>query len=656
MVYTPDDPELDAPPPKIRLSKWRLAGFRALIILAFALLTTQLWRLQVVQGASYQQQADYNRLRVVSIPASRGIIYDRQRTLLARNIPSFTISIVPADLPSSRTASPMSPTGSLRPTDDEVYTRLASLLQMEKGQIKALVDASRGAPFQPVVIRGNVERDTAFIVEEEQPTLPGVVVQTEAVRQYLEGPLLAHILGYVNRISAEEYAAQPNQYDMNANLGKTGVELTYEEELRGTRGKKQIEVDAVGREVRVLPGAVISPTAGHNLILSLDLGLQRKAQQALSDGLAKAGVKSGVVVILNPQTGEILALVSLPSYDNNLFAGTIKADDLNRLIGDPLRPLLNRATMVAYPPGSTFKMVTASAGLQEGVINRNSTVTCAGSLVIPDKYSPDTKWVFPCWLPQGHGTVNVVEALAQSCDVFFYEVSGGFERFAGLDPGADSTRLGKYARAFGLGARTGIALPGETAGLVPNNAWKMAQPWNKTGVPWVTGDTYNMGIGQSFLLVTPLQLANVAAVIANGGTLYEPQIVRQVVDADGTVVEPFVPRVIRNVPVDKAQLELVREGMRAAVTRGTARAINLPDQYVQVAGKTGTAEYGEADAKGNKPAHAWFAAFAPVDNPKIAMVVFVEGGSNGALVSVPIANQIMRYYFNVPDSVPDPMG
>jgi penicillin-binding protein 2 len=655
MVYTADDAELNSPP-EIRLSKWRLAGFRALIILAFAILAAQLWRLQVVQGESYQQEADYNRLRIVSVTPSRGIVYDRQRTLLARNIPSFTISIVPADLPSSRASSTISRTGTIIPTDDEVYARLASLLQMEKSRIQSLVDSSRGAPFQPVVIRGNVERDTAFIVEEEQPSLPGVLVQTEAVRQYLEGSLLAHILGYVNRISAEEYAAQPGQYDLNANVGKTGVELTYEDELRGTRGKKQIEVDAAGREVRVLPGAVISPTAGHNLILSLDLGLQRKAQEALAEGLRKAGVKAGSVVILNPQTGEVLALVSLPSYDNNLFAGAIKAEDLDRLIGDPMRPLLNRATMVAYPPGSTFKMVTASAGLQEAVVNRSSQVSCAGSLVIPDKYSPDTKWVFPDWLPQGHGTVNVVEALAQSCDVFFYELSGGFERFEGLDPGTDSTRLGKYSRAFGLGARTGIALPGETTGLVPSNAWKLAQPWNTTGVPWVTGDTYNMGIGQSFLLVTPLQLANVTAAVANGGTLYEPQIVRQVVDADGTVVQPFVPRVIRNVPVDKAQLAIVREGMRAAVTRGTARAIDIPGQYVLAAGKTGTAEYGEADAKGNKPAHAWFAAFAPVDNPKVAMVVFVEGGANGALVSVPIANQIMRYYFNVPDSVPDPVG
>jgi penicillin-binding protein 2 len=655
MVYTADGAEIEKPP-ALRLSKWRLAGLRALIVLAFALLSVQLWRLQVVQGASYLEQADDNRLRLVSVPASRGVIYDRQRTLLVRNIPSFAISIVPADLPSSRAGATVAASGMVLPTDEEIYRRLASLLQMDKSQIQKLVDSSRDAPFQPVVIRGNVERDTAFIVEEEQPSLPGVLVQTEAVRQYLEGPLLAHILGYVNRISAEEYAAEPDLYGQNDRIGKTGVELTYEEELRGAQGKKQIEVDADGREVRVLPGAIVSPTAGHNLILSLDLALQRKAQEALAEGIRKAGVKSGVVVILNPQTGEVLALVSLPSYDNNVFAGAIKAEDLDRLLGDPLLPLLNRATMVAYPPGSTFKMITASAGLQEGVIDRKSQVSCSGSLVIPDKYNPDTKWVFPDWLPQGHGTVNVVEALAQSCDVFFYELSGGFERFDGLDPGADSVRLGKYSRAFGLGARTGIALPGETVGLVPSNAWKMAQPWNTTGVPWVTGDTYNMGIGQSFLLVTPLQLASVTAAVANGGRLYEPQIVRQVVDADGSVVQPFVPKVIRTVPVDKAQLEIVREGMRAAVTRGTARAINLPEKYVQVAGKTGTAEYGVADAKGTKPAHAWFAAFAPMDNPTIAMVVFVEGGANGALVSVPIANQIMRYYFNVPDSVPDPAG
>lgn len=652
MVYNGDDSldEQEAPKPPT-LPVWRFTVLRLLIVLGFVVLSAQLWRLQVVEGAGYRQQADTNRLRVVSVPASRGILYDRRGVLLARNIPSFTISIVPADLPSGKA---VSTANGGKQTDDDVFRRLGALLQMSSTEIKRLVDASRGAPFQPVVIRSGVERDTAFVVEEDHPSLPGVVVETVAVRQYLEGSLLAHLLGYVGRVSAEEYEAQPAVYGLSDTIGKTGIELTFERELRGAPGKKQIEIDAAGREVRVVPGAVVTPTAGHNLILTLDLQLQRTAQAALEKGLASSKSKAGVVVALNPKTGEILALVSLPSYDNNLFSGDIKADDLARLINDPMRPLLNRAMMVAYPPGSTFKMVTASAGLQEKVINKSSTTTCLGKMVIPDKYSPDTKWTFPCWLPQGHGHVNVVEALAQSCDVFFYQTAGGFEGgLAGLDPGLDNTRLAKFAREFGLGSKTGVDLPGEASGLVPTNEWKLAQPWNATGVPWVTGDTYNMGIGQSFLLVSPLQLASVTAAVANGGTLYRPQIVRQVADVEGQVVTPFAPQPLRQVAVDKTQLAIVREGMRAAVTRGTARAIDLPGQYVMAAGKTGSAEYGEADAQGNKPAHAWFAAFAPYDDPQIAMVVFVEGGTNGALVAVPIANEIMRSYFNVPADVPN---
>lgn len=637
----------------MNLSRWRLLGLRLIIIIGFVLLSGQLWHLQIVQGETYRQRADLNRLRIVSIPAQRGVIYDRQGVLLVRNVPSFAVSIVPADLPSGRRSNGQDANNGLI-TDEEVFNRLASLLQMDASWIARQVQNGRSSPFQPVVIRSNVERDTAFIIEEEHLNLPGVTVGIEPVRQYLEGPLMAHILGHVGRISQQEYQANKDIYDLNDKVGKTGVELTHEEELRGKKGKKQIEVDAAGREVRVFPEAIITPTAGYNLVLTIDLGLQRKAYEALAEGIRKAGVKAGAVVALNPQTGEVLAMVSLPTYDSNLFSGEVRPDDLARLTEDPLRPLFNRAIGGAYPPGSTFKIVTAAAGLQEGVITKNTLITCQGKLTIPDKYSPNTTWTFPCWLPEGHGTINVVEGLAQSCDVFFYTVAGGFENFVGLDPGADPTRLARYARDFGLGTKSGIDLPGETAGLVPSNAWKLAQPWNKLGVPWVTGDTYNMAIGQAFLLASPLQMANAAAVIANGGVLYKPQIVRQVLDADGRIVRTFQPQIIRRVSVDKAHLEVIKQGMRAAVTRGTARGLNLPEAYLQAAGKTGTAEYGEMDASGHKPAHAWFITFAPMDNPQIAMAVFVEGGGNGALVAVPIANKILRYYFRVPDDVPDP--
>ncbi len=624
----------------------RFALLRALIVLALLLLGGQLWRLQIAQGEAYRQKADLNRLRVISIRAPRGVIYDREQRILVRNVPAFTVSVLPADLPAQ---SGSRESGNQGVSRELVLLRLADILNMPVGEIKAQVDRvqaeidqGQASPFVPIVLQSNVARDTAFILEEEHLDLPGVQVELEPIRQYVDGPLFSQIIGYTGRISPEEYAANTGTYGLNDKVGKTGVELTFESVLRGVKGRKQIEVDAAGREVRTFY-PVMEPQPGNNLVLTLDTNLQLQVTKVLSEGMHAAGAVAGAAIALNPQTGEILSLVSLPSYDNGLFSAEITKANYDRLLNDKNRPLFDRAIGGAYPPGSTVKVIDAAAALQEGVVSRSTRINCTGKMIIPHEYDPFTKFTFPCWLKEGHGWQNVIDALAHSCDIYFYEVSGGFEDFKGV--GID--RLERYLRSFGLGLETGIDLPGETAALVPNSAWKLSQVWNTRGEQWLTGDTYNAAIGQGYLLATPLQIVNAVAAIANGGTLYRPQIVYQVTDADGKVVQPFTKQVIRQVNVSTDNLALVREGMRAAVTRGTAILTNYPQ--VAIAGKTGTAEYqGQKDAEGHWPTHAWFVGFAPADNPQIALVVFVEGGGNGAEVAVPIAAQILGYYFKLP--------
>lgn len=497
------------------------------------------------------------------------------------------------------------------------------------------------APFRPVVVAQDVNRDTAFVIAEEHLNLPGVQLRITPIRQYTEGPLTAHILGYAGRVPAErveEYQALG--YDPHVDrVGLAGVEHTFEEELRGRKGQKYIEVDVAGREIRTV-GIAREASPGHNLILTLDLDLQRAVEEALRAGIQGVGATSGSAIVLNAQTGEVLALVALPTYDDNLFAGGVSAEDYRRLTEDSERPLLNHAIGGQYPPGSTFKIILAPAALQEGIISSKTRLPCGGTLWLPHKYFPDDPELaqpFYCWLRSGHGALNVLEALAYSCDVFFYQLGGGFREFEGLG----LERLSEYAERFGLGQRSGIALTGETAGLVPTAKWKRIN----YGENWTLGDTYNASIGQGFILASPLQMANATAAVANGGTLYRPRIVYEVQTADGQVVHPFRPEVIRQVGISPQHLELARQGLRGAVAWGTARRADLPE--VAVAGKTGTAEFpGPRDEQGNLPTHAWFTAFAPYEDPEIALVVFVARGGEGSTTAVPIAAQILRYYFS----------
>jgi penicillin-binding protein 2 len=650
-------------------SRFRLTVFRLLLALAFLVLVGQLWRLQIQQGDYYSQAAESNRIRLQADPAPRGVIYDRRGHLLARNQPQLTVSIVPADLPEDQEArrqlllrlseviemplrsAPAGPSylGNVSPD-------LEPIPDTPPGILDILETAEANLAFyRPALLKEGVSREVAMPLEEERLDWPGVQVQSEPVREYLHGPLTAHVLGYVGPIpseDAERYEAEG--YDVHLHsVGISGIEHSFERELHGDDGQKLIEVDVHGREIRTV-GEPETAVPGNNLQLTLDLDLQRAAEEILTEQLRILNRKQAAVVALNPQTGEVLALISLPSYDNNQFSGGISSPAFQKLQDDPSRPLVNHAISGMFPPGSTFKIAVASGALEEGVITANSTFYCGGILWLPNRFypgDPSLAQPFYCWIHWSyghHGSLSVVSALGRSCDIYFYQAGGGYRD---QSQGLGEERLAQYAQLLGYGARSGIDLPGESTGLIANAKWKRVN----YSESWVTGDTYNMSIGQGFVLATPLQVVNTTATVANGGILYRPQLVRQVIDGDGQVVRAFAPDIIRQVPVSSANLALVREGMRAAVAGpgATAWALNVPG--VAVAAKTGTAEFFEdrnkdgipdRDKEGHLPTHAWVTAFAPYEKPEIALVVFIYGGGEGSASAVPVAREIFNYYFS----------
>ena len=598
----------------------RFALFRAVMVLAFIALAAQLWRMQVAEGKHYQDKAEYNRIRMVSLPPVRGVIYERKGDLLVRNVPSFSISIVPADLP--------------RETEQLVAQRLSKATGVDAQEVVSKVRAGRTPQqyFLPVPIISGVSRETALSVEELHLELPGVVVSIEPVRRYLGGPGLSHILGYTGRISEGEYSSlKDSGYSLQDKLGKTGVELTFEDRLRGSPGMEQVEVDVYGRKMSTLH--VQPPQPGLNLRLTIDMDFQREVERLLRESMGES--QYAAAVAMDPWTGEVLAMASEPTYDNNIFSAPLTQGSLDALLKDPRRPLLNYAIGVGRPPGSIFKLITASAALQEGVANASTRIYSAGSITVPSQYDPSIIYTFHDWAALGW--LNFTQAIARSSDVYFYYLAGGYRDFRGL--GAE--RLAAYTRQFGLGSPTGIDLPGETAGLVPDPDWKQRQKKEA----WLLGDTYNMAIGQGDVLASPLQMVTMLSAVVNGGELLRPQVVREVVDADGRVVKPFSKEVVRQVGVSASNLALVRNGMREAVRPGgTATQAQVPG--LDNAGKTGTAEFGAIDpATRERPTHGWFLTFAPFDNPRIALVVFQERGQ-GAMTAAPLAGKILQYYFS----------
>lgn len=673
----------------------RLALLRTIIFVVTVVLLARLWQIQMVTGEQYRLLADRNRLRQVDIAAARGVIYDRNGEILARNRPSFTVVVVPGDLPraeddevkaarqaavldrllallaQSTPAPTPTPTAMPAPATGKPPTP-APVFQiperqpwvMPRAEIEENILAGElGGAYQPITVARYIKEETAFLIAEDAVNLPGVQLVLEPIRDYPSGALTAHVIGYMGHIPEESLAAyQEKGYQRNEQVGLVGLEATQENELRGKPGRQIIEVDVHGRQIRTV-GRSQPETPGHNLVLALDLALQETATRALQATLANSSgftkATQGVVVALDPRNGKVLALVSLPSYNNNLFAKGITAEAYAALTNDPDLPLYNLAIGGQYPPGSIFKIIVSAAGLEEGVINVNTRLGDGfdgrndGIIWLPNEYFPwDASLAQPfySWTHKygyGHGLDTVRQALAVSDDIFFYMLGGGYPK---LFNGLGSKRIGEYARAFGLGAVTGIELPGEARGLVPDSRWKRINYAEN----WLTGDTYNMSIGQGYILATPLQMANATAAVANRGYLWKPQLVDVITDDQGQVVRPFAPVLLREVPVDPKFLDTVREGMYGAVNwyNGTATRVKVPG--VVVAGKTGTAEFfrdenkdghEDRDAKGNLPTHAWFTAFAPYVDPEIVVTVFVANGGEGSAVAAPVAAEILNAYF-----------
>jgi penicillin-binding protein 2 len=591
---------------EVPIKKTGLAAIWYLIIFLILMLSARVFYLDFFQGAYYEEISKGNRIRSIVIKAPRGTIYDKFGKILARNIPSLDAIIIPTDLPRD---------GAQR---KEIASELSQILEMNEANVSIILEKQDLKSINPILLKENITQDQALIIAEKIEQFPGIAIEKTAIRFYENGMIFAPILGYDGKITQDELSKNPG-YFMTDYIGKSGLEKSYEKELRGQYGKNQVEVDSLGSMKKNL--GVINPKAGNDLVLHIDEDLQKKIYDSLAGILDKTGTKTAAAVAIDPRNGGVLAMVSLPSYDNNMFARGITGEEYQALIKNKDLPLFNRCTNGEYPPGSTLKPAVAAAALMEGTISPETTVNCSGAINVGS-------WRFGDW--KTHGLTDIRKAIAESCDVFFYSVGGGYGGIAGL--GMD--RMKKYENYFGFGQPTGIDLPDESDGLIPSESWKA----DNMGEKWYIGDSYHASIGQGYITVTPLQLANYAAMLANGGTLYSPQIVSRTKKNDGTE-EISKPKIINNDFISKEAMKVVREGMRQTVVSGTAQT--LRDLSVEAAGKTGTAQFGTEDKT-----HAWFISFAPYDNPKIAMAVLVEGGGEGHSSALPVTEEVYKWYFS----------
>lgn len=560
------------------------------MVAIFLALVGRLWYLQIAKGQELLEQSRRNSRRLIRVTAPRGLVLDRNGQTLASSRPQFIVTAVPERLRGHA----------------EAKKRLASVLQMTPRDLDSiLLESRRPAAGAPVRIAVDVPMEVVAKIKEQADLLPGVEVGLEQIRYYAGGSICCHLFGHLGEINAEEMERMPD-YPMGAFVGKAGIEKRYEGELRGTDGGKLVEVDAAGRLRKVLGN--VPPVAGKTLVLGIDKEVQKAAEEAMR-GL------TGAAVAVDPRSGEVLAMVSKPDFDPNLFAKGVRPSDWRRIVTNKRHPLQNRAIGSRYPPGSTFKIITMTAGLRYGKIRPRMRVSCGGVFHLGRK-------AFRCW--SRHGAVDPIRAVAMSCDVFFYTVG----RAVGIG------RLAEVAREYGVDEPSGIDLPGESKGTVPDEDWKR----RRFRQPWYGGDTVNCSIGQGFVQATPLRMALVAAAVANGGTIYRPYVVKEIRSPEGKVVFQARPTPVHRVAFAPNDLQMVREGLRAAVTSGTGRAADIPG--VAVCGKTGSAE----DPPRRMP-HAWFVCFAPMENPTIAICVFAEQGGHGGTTSAPVARRMMEAWF-----------
>lgn len=542
---------------------WRLTFFQAIIVAVFLVFTIRMYELQIIRHDEFEGYADENRLSQLPIPSRRGAIFDRNDRRLAFNVPAFNVTIIPAELPAGEEA------------ELEIFNRLSALVDVPPTReiadtagefvrsIEELVAEGEGiAPFRPVTVAQDVPQRVAMQILEERIYMPGVDVEPISVREYPSGELTAHIVGYLGPIPAEE-AEELREQGYNPafdRIGYEGIERFLEERIAGERGSILREVDVAGEEINVIEQ--VDPIPGQSVRLTIDTELQEAAQQALIDQLTQLNTleqrivsQQGVVIAMDPRTGEVLALVSYPSYDNTRFARAIDGEYYLDIIDDPLRPLVNNAIKSLYPPGSVWKILTAAAVVEEEVIDPNTQLLDEGQLILENRYAPNDRAAsqrFVCWLRDGHGRVNLIQSIAWSCDVYFYQVGGGNANLSPetLRPGGLGIEdLFRYSTAFGIGSELGIELPFENPGRMPDRDWKR----RNYGENWSTGDTYNAAFGQGYLTVTPLQLINAVASTINGGTLFQPTIIRDFLDEERRIIEPFQSKVLRTINLDTLQ-------------------------------------------------------------------------------------------------------
>ena len=589
------------------------------IFFIFFIIFARVFILQIIKGDEYRELAEGNRIRLLPITSERGIIYDRYNKDLLSNIPGFSLTIVPQDLPKNQDER------------NKIIDSISKITQLPADDIKTIINKYSKYSYESIVIKNDLEYTKALQFYVENAGLPGVQIESGSKRGYyiqnsknsepqiIES--LSHIMGYVGKLNENELSEYHSQgYLASDIIGKTGLEKYYESVLRGTYGKKKIEVNAIGKEQSVL--AMEPPIPGQNLTLTIDLDAQKKLEALIKESATRQNHKKIAAIAINANNGEILAVASYPFFDNNLFSGGINEQDYQKYISDPNRPLFNRVIAGQYPPGSTVKLVMSVASLQEKIISKNTTVNSVGGIEVGGTYFKD-------WKLGGHGYTNVTKAIAWSVNTFYYYIGGGFEKFIGL--GID--RIAKYFYAFNLGKKTNIDIPGEASGFVPTKEWKQSEKNEQ----WFVGDTYNTSIGQGDLLATPLQVAVWTAAIANNGNLITPHLGKNVTDPISKKSKELKFPTKKINEVSSENVRIVREGMRECVVYGSCGLLrNLP---FQAAGKTGTAQWSKT-----KPTHAWFTSFAPYSNPQIVVTVLVEDGGEGSVSAQPIAQKFLDWW------------
>jgi len=553
------------------------------------------FQLQVIEGKNLSALAEENKFIIHQIQAERGVIYDRNFLQLVFNQPSFDLVCRKIDLPKEKTE------------EKKILREISQILKINSDELEKKIEESQ----TPVVlVSENLDHQTLIILEAKIRELPGFQIKNNTVRDYLESKSFSHLIGYKRKTGE-----------------KNGLEKSYDEILKEKPGEILTERDAEGNLISQETTSL--PESGKSLVLWLDAGLQKKIEEELKKKLKEIGAEIGAAVALDPKTGGILALVSLPSFDNNLFSKRMSEEEWEQIDEDPLEPLFNRVISGGYPTGSAIKPLIASAALEEEMISPQKKINCQGIIEIPHQYIPEIIYKFHDW--KTHGWTDMRKAIAESCNIYFYTIGGGYGDQEGLGP----TKIKKYLGLFGWGSKTGIDLPQEAEGFLPDPSWKKEE----LGEIWYDGDTYHLSIGQGYLRVTPLQMAASFVPIANGGKLLQPQVVKEIIDSEKKLVEEIKPKIIRENFINPENLQIVREGMRQAVTSGTATGW-LDQLRVPVASKTGSAQTGEKDYLDN-----WITVFAPYEDPQIVLTIMIADVKEGPVVTPPVAKAILEWYF-----------